>query len=110
MRVLLADRGYVKITHIRLQGIILAVYTKRDHLTRVRDVQVNYTRTGFGGLWGNKGGVSVRMCINGYRLCLVNCHLAAHDHKLDQRIKDYYSIINSQEFGDARARSILAHE
>ena len=85
------------------------MYAKRKHITVLRDIEVNYTRTGFGGLWGNKGGVSVRMQLNGNSICIVSCHLAAHDHKLNQRIKDYHSIISEQKFYSLPS-TILSHE
>ncbi|KAI1290145.1 Inositol polyphosphate 5-phosphatase K [Halotydeus destructor] len=110
MRRLLSEKNYVKLAHIRLQGIILAVYAQRQHITAISNLEVHYTRTGFGGLWGNKGGVSMRMNYRGCSLCFVNCHLAAHDHKLDQRISDYHSIMNNQTFYCSSTNNIVAHD
>ena len=36
---------------------------------------------------GNKGGVSVRMDVCGVNVCFVNCHLAAHQQKIAERIE-----------------------
>ena len=42
---------------------------------------------------GNKGGVSVRLEIHGVSVCFVNCHFAAHDHAITQRISvSFHSI------------------
>ena len=31
------------------------------------------------GYWGNKGTVSIRFNLYGVSICVLNCHLAAHD-------------------------------
>lgn len=110
MKCLLAKYSYVMIKHIRIQGILSCVFIRRSLLTFLRNVEVNYTRTGFGGLWGNKGGVSIRMTINGYNICFVNCHLAAHDNKIERRIQDYHDIIYTQNFKHLKTPKILNHE
>jgi inositol-1,4,5-trisphosphate 5-phosphatase len=73
--------------------------------------QTQYTRTGLGGFWGNKGGVSVSLTIDGISICFVNSHLAPHLEQLDQRINDYNTIIDDQKF-DSRLKhtQILSHE
>lgn len=101
----------MKVTNVRILGIVLSVFVKKPLVTRLRNIEVNYTKTGFGGYLGNKGGVSVRFNINGSSsVCLVNCHLAAHDHKLDQRISDYHDIVYGQRFKNFKAGNILLHE
>lgn len=101
---------YVKLKQIRMHGVMLLVYSKRNLVTEIRDIQTSHTRTGLGGLWGNKGAVTIRMNICGVSLCIVNAHLAAHIEHLDQRIKDYYSILDDQVFDDPQANRILSHE
>lgn len=86
------------------------MFVKREHLLSIRRVQTTYTRTGFGGLWGNKGGVSIRLNINGCSICIVNSHLAAHDEYIQQRITDYNTILDSQKFDDPLTPTILSHE
>ncbi|KAG7217246.1 hypothetical protein INR49_027790 [Caranx melampygus] len=56
----LAPRGFVKVSSVRMQGLLLLVFAKQIHLPYIRDIQTTYTRTGIFGYWGNKGGVSVR--------------------------------------------------
>lgn len=81
-----------------------------ETFSRLTSLKVNYTRTGFGGMWGNKGGVSIRADIDGVSLCLVNSHLAAHYENLDQRVADYNSIIDGQRFNHQQTPDILSHE
>ncbi|GAB6028593.1 Synaptojanin-1 [Chamberlinius hualienensis] len=101
---------YVQLKVERLRGILLLVFVKRRHLLHIRGLQTEYTRTGIGGLWGNKGGVSVRMKMYGCSICIVNCHLAAHDNELNQRIEDYNSIVDGQVFSDIETENILCHD
>ncbi|KAH7986184.1 hypothetical protein HPB52_025152 [Rhipicephalus sanguineus] len=37
-----------KVKHVRLQGLILTIFTKREHLIQLRGIQSTYTRTGLG--------------------------------------------------------------
>ncbi|XP_054166827.1 inositol polyphosphate 5-phosphatase K-like isoform X2 [Oppia nitens] len=101
---------YVRVKQIRLVGIVLMVYTKRSYLPRIKSVDVQFTRTGLGGLWGNKGGVSVSLNFGGVSLCLVNSHLAPHYENLDQRVADYNTIIDGQNFYNTKKPNILSHD
>lgn len=101
---------YVKLKQIRVQGILLLLFTKRHLITEFRNVQTAVTRTGLHGLWGNKGGVSIRMSVSGVSLCIVNTHLPAHEDKVDDRIRDYNEIVDSQRFIDPQTTGILSHE
>ncbi|KAL1440753.1 hypothetical protein MTO96_009290 [Rhipicephalus appendiculatus] len=102
--------SYVKVKHVRLQGLILTIFTKREHLIQLRGIQSTYTRTGLGGVWGNKGGVTIRLCVYGCSICFVNSHLAAHESETFQRINEYNTIIEKQRFFDTQATNILTHD
>lgn len=110
LRDVLAKNNYVKIHTVRLVGILLSLFSKKKHLTSIRDVETSFTRTGLNGLWGNKGAVSIRFNFKGSSICLVNCHLSPHDKKLESRIADYHSIVNSQTFHKEKISSILDHD
>ncbi|KAH7957430.1 hypothetical protein HPB52_018910 [Rhipicephalus sanguineus] len=99
-----------KVKHVRLQGLILTIFTKREHLIQLRGIQSTYTRTGLGGVWGNKGGVTIRLCVYGCSICFVNSHLAAHESETFQRINEYNTIIEKQRFFDTQATNILTHD
>jgi len=47
----LALHDYIKVKTIRLQGIVLSLYTLRKHVKHLRDIETQYTRTGFGRMW-----------------------------------------------------------
>ncbi|XP_045498376.1 inositol polyphosphate 5-phosphatase K-like isoform X2 [Colias croceus] len=107
---ILCRQGFIIAKNIRLQGIILLVYTQMKHVTHLRDIEAQYTKTGLGGLWGNKGAVSVRFNIYGCSVCLVNCHLTAHEHLLADRIADYNTIIKEHSYHLTETSNILYHD
>lgn len=48
---LLVERDYVAIKSLQMQGLLLVMFTKRQHLLHIREVETEYTRTGLGGMW-----------------------------------------------------------
>ncbi|XP_066514110.1 inositol polyphosphate 5-phosphatase K-like [Hoplias malabaricus] len=102
--------GYVLVTSQRMQGVLLLVFTKYFHLPFIRGVQTENTRTGLGGIWGNKGGVSARMTVFGHSICFLNCHLPAHMENTDQRMEDFESILQQQQFEGQAAMGVLDHD
>lgn len=59
---------------------------------------------------GNKGGVSARMTVFGHPVCFLNCHLPAHMRNLEQRMEDFESILQQQQFDGGAATGVLDHE
>ncbi|XP_076003648.1 inositol polyphosphate 5-phosphatase K [Genypterus blacodes] len=102
--------GYVLVASQRMQGVLLLVFTKYYHLPFLRGVQTETTRTGLGGYWGNKGGVSARMSVFGHTVCFLNCHLPAHMENSDQRMDDFESILQQQQFEGQAATGVLDHD
>ncbi|CAM9256261.1 unnamed protein product, partial [Lampetra planeri] len=94
----LAPRGYVRRESVRLQGLLLLVFVQSSLLPLVRDVHTAYTRTGLGGYWGNKGGVSVRASLCGLSFCFVNCHLPPHEGGHLQRLDALERILDEQRY------------
>ncbi|XP_035734573.1 inositol polyphosphate 5-phosphatase K-like isoform X2 [Vespa mandarinia] len=109
-REVLKDNDYVKIRSQRLQGLVLNMFCLRKHITHLRLVEAQYTRTGFGGMWGNKGAVSIRLNIYGVSICVVNTHLTPHDHLLADRIADYNTILREHSFSAPDTSNILYHD
>ncbi|XP_069471521.1 inositol polyphosphate 5-phosphatase K isoform X2 [Ambystoma mexicanum] len=105
----LAPLGYVKIACLRLQGLLLLIFVKHQHIPFIQDIYTNYTRTGIYGYWGNKGGVTIRMCLYGHMVCFMNCHLPAHMENSNQRLDDFERILEEQQFDDS-VPTILDHD
>ncbi|GAB0196723.1 phosphatidylinositol 4,5-bisphosphate 5-phosphatase A [Grus japonensis] len=101
---------FVLVSTVRMQGVILLVFAKYYHLPFLQDIQTDCTRTGLGGYWGNKGGVSVRLSIFGHMVCFLNCHLPAHLEKAEQRKEDFATILHMQQFEGRAASGILDHD
>lgn len=106
----LLQRDYIKLKSLRLQGLLLVVFSLKKHLLNIREIDSEYTRTGLAGMWGNKGAVSIRLGIYGCSICFVNAHLSAHDDHLKDRVEDYNSIIQDQEFHVAETSKIFYHD
>uniref|UniRef100_A0A803TVV6 Inositol polyphosphate-5-phosphatase J n=1 Tax=Anolis carolinensis TaxID=28377 RepID=A0A803TVV6_ANOCA len=99
-----------QVSTVRMQGVILMVFAKYYHLPFLHYIQTDCTRTGLGGYWGNKGGVSVRLAIFGHMVCFLNCHLPAHMEKAEQRREDFTTILHLQQFEGPSATGILDHD
>ncbi|KAH8304613.1 hypothetical protein KR018_000464, partial [Drosophila ironensis] len=107
---LLRRYDYVAIKTEQMQGLLLSMFVRRKHVAHLRDIEAEFTRTGFGGIWGNKGAVSVRFTLYGCGLAFVVAHLAAHDHQLDERIEDYRQILENHHYHVKRYREIYDHD
>lgn len=106
----LAPRGYLKVSSIRMQGLLLLFFSKLAHVPFIRDIQATYTRTGIFGYWGNKGGVSVRLSFYGHMMCFLNCHLAAHMQYATERVDEFEYILDTQTFHATKTPSVLDHK
>ncbi|XP_005502061.2 inositol polyphosphate 5-phosphatase K isoform X2 [Columba livia] len=105
----LAPLGYIKLSSVRMQGLLLLIFVKHVHLPFIRDIHTQYTRTGLYGYWGNKGGVTVRMSLYGHTMCFMNCHLPAHMENAEQRVDDFEKILEMQFEGE-NIPSTLDHD
>ncbi|XP_055854182.1 phosphatidylinositol 4,5-bisphosphate 5-phosphatase A-like isoform X3 [Episyrphus balteatus] len=107
---ILKDHDYVAIKTEQMQGLMLTLFAKRKHVPHLRSIEAEFTRTGFGGIWGNKGAVSIRLSVYGCGVSFVVAHLAAHDHELDERIEDYRQILENHHYHVKKYREIFDHE
>uniref|UniRef100_A0A0A1WZH3 Phosphatidylinositol 4,5-bisphosphate 5-phosphatase A n=1 Tax=Zeugodacus cucurbitae TaxID=28588 RepID=A0A0A1WZH3_ZEUCU len=107
---LLRDYDYVVIKTEQMQGLLLSLFVRRVHVKHMRDIEPEFTRTGFGGMWGNKGAVSIRFSLYGCAITFVVAHLAAHDKHLDERIEDYEQIMENHHYHVPHYREIYDHD
>ncbi|XP_056904914.1 inositol polyphosphate 5-phosphatase Ka isoform X3 [Takifugu flavidus] len=105
----LAPRQYIKVASIRMQGLLLLVFSKLKHVPFIRDIRATYTRTGIFRYWGNKGGLSVRMSFYGHTLCFLNCHLAAHMQYASERVDEFEYIMDTQTFDCKKTPKVIDH-
>lgn len=59
---------------------------------------------------GNKGAASIRFTLYGCSVCVVNCHLAAHDNGYKERVENFNAIIDYSTFPVPETSNILFHE
>jgi len=91
---------YKEVRLIRLVGIMLVVYVKQEYYGFVSRVEAETVGTGFGGYFGNKGGVAVRLNFHNTSICFVNSHLAAHLAEVERRNQDFQDIMSRLVFAN----------
>ncbi|XP_060078372.1 inositol polyphosphate 5-phosphatase K-like [Ylistrum balloti] len=106
----LGKTGFVRVKVVRMQGLLSLAFVKRGDLLSYEHIESERSKAGMGGWWGNKGGVSIRFDVNGVNLIMVNAHLAAHMNNAMERIEDFFTILDTQNFRDKDVDNILDHD
>ncbi|CCK71757.1 uncharacterized protein KNAG_0H03430 [Huiozyma naganishii CBS 8797] len=92
----------------QMSSLLILFFVKSDKAKCVKQVEGATKKTGFGGMTGNKGAVSIRFKYNSTSFCFVNMHLSAGVANVDDRRNDYESILNGISF--TRSNTISNHD
>ncbi|XP_002747867.1 inositol polyphosphate 5-phosphatase K isoform X2 [Callithrix jacchus] len=106
----LSPLSFIKVSHVRMQGILLLVFAKYQHLPYLQILSTKSTPTGLFGYWGNKGGVNICLKLYGYYISIINCHLPPHISNNYQRLEHFDRILEMQNFGGQDIPNILDHD
>ncbi|WFD20468.1 phosphoinositide 5-phosphatase [Malassezia caprae] len=99
---------YVPLRHAQLFGTALLTYARQSLLPHIRCVEGASKKTGFRGMSGNKGGVSVRFDVFDTSVCMVGAHLPAGAGNTEERNSDYASLVRGLTF--SRGRLLDEHD
>ncbi|PNJ22429.1 inositol polyphosphate 5-phosphatase K isoform X2 [Pongo pygmaeus] len=106
----LSPLSFIKVSHVRMQGILLLVFAKYQHLPYIQILSTKSTPTGLFGYWGNKGGVNICLKLYGYYVSIINCHLPPHISNNYQRLEHFDRILEMQNCEGRDIPNILDHD
>uniref|UniRef100_A0A8C4LNU1 Inositol polyphosphate 5-phosphatase K n=1 Tax=Equus asinus TaxID=9793 RepID=A0A8C4LNU1_EQUAS len=106
----LSPLSFIKVSSVRMQGLLLLVFAKLQHLPFIQILSTKSTPTGLFGYWGNKGGVDICLKLYGYYVSIINCHLPPHMDNNDQRLEHFDRILEMQNFEGHDIPNILDHD
>ncbi|ONM51655.1 Type IV inositol polyphosphate 5-phosphatase 7 [Zea mays] len=110
---------YCLVASKQMVGIFLTVWVRNEIRDDVRNLKVSCVGRGLMGYLGNKGSISVSMCLHQTSFCFVCCHLTSGEKEGDElrRNSDVLEILRKTRFprvrgaGDVRSpETILEHD
>lgn len=82
----------------QLGAIMLMIFVSETQYPRVKHIEGDVKKTGFGGMTSNKGAVAVSFKYSATRFCFLVSHLAAGLENVEQRHNDYKTIVKNIRF------------
>ncbi|CAR27910.1 hypothetical protein ZYGR_0N03970 [Zygosaccharomyces rouxii] len=82
----------------QLGAIMLMLFVSETQYPRVKHIEGDVKKTGFGGMTSNKGAVAVSFKYSATKFCFLVSHLAAGLENVEQRHNDYKTIVKNIRF------------
>ncbi|CCE63659.1 hypothetical protein TPHA_0F01750 [Tetrapisispora phaffii CBS 4417] len=92
----------------QVTSLLILLFVHVDKVQNFKEVEGASKKTGFGGIAGNKGAVSIRFNYGDTSFCFINSHLSAGDNNVEDRKNDYWNILNGINF--TRSKTISDHD
>lgn len=102
------DRKYHAVWSSQLGGLALLIFTDDENKARIKHIEGDMKKTGFGGISSNKGAIAVHLSLSNTKFCFVVSHLSAGLENVEQRHNDYKSIAKHIRF--SRGTRIKDHD
>ena len=93
-----ADDLYHLLLSAPLVGLFTCIFVRSSLRARIGNLTASEVKRGMGGVYGNKGAVAIRFCVDDSSLCFVNCHLAAGQSQANSRHIDIAAILEASLF------------
>ncbi|CDO93891.1 unnamed protein product [Kluyveromyces dobzhanskii CBS 2104] len=92
------DNKYHAVYSSQLGGLALLVFTHEENKSRIKHIEGDMKKTGFGGISSNKGAIAAHLWLSNTKFCFVVSHLSAGLENVEQRHNDYKSIAKHIRF------------
>lgn len=102
------NKKYVCLWSNQLGGILLMLFMSEHEYMKVKHIEGDVKKTGFGGISSNKGAVAVSFKYSATRFCIIASHLSAGLDNIEQRHYDYKTINKNIRF--SRGLRIKDHD
>ncbi|SCU94614.1 LAME_0F08196g1_1 [Lachancea meyersii CBS 8951] len=93
-----SKRRYVHAWGGQLGGVLMLLFISETEYSKVKHLEGDVKKTGFGGMSSNKGGVAVRFTYSTTKFCILVSHLAAGLENVEQRHHDFKTIVKNIRF------------
>lgn len=103
-----SEKKFVCVWSNQLGGILSLLFICESEYMKVKHIEGDVKKTGFGGMASNKGAVAVSFKYSATRFCVIVSHLAAGLDNVEQRHVDYKTIVKNIRF--SRGLRIKDHD
>ena len=95
----LGTNEWMQLKGAKLWNIQITVFIKIRHLPKISQLEKHNEAVGIAGYGPNKGAVAIKFNFNTTSFCFIGSHLAAHQDKVEDRNRDFFSIISGLKLG-----------